>query len=127
MILSVVSRLLEMRGYTPICVASGVQAVELTAASPPDLIQLDIRMPGLTRRGVVGELRARGGHVPIVVMSAAAEIEQFSEEIDADGYLAKPFPLSDLLAHVVRRGPGRQRPSVASPTGGRRSAKRPCG
>jgi two-component system OmpR family response regulator len=102
LIQSLISDFLLMRGYTPHCVASGAQALRLATANPPDLILLDIRMPGLTGWDVARELRARRSRVPIVVMTAAENLEEWPRVINFDAYIAKPFTLSELRATVER-------------------------
>lgn len=89
-----------MEGYTPVLARDGVQALGLAVRSPPDLILLDMRMPGLTGWDVARELQARGSRVPIVVMTAATNAQRWAREIHADGYIAKPFDVGELLAAV---------------------------
>jgi DNA-binding response OmpR family regulator len=61
-----------------------------------------MRMPVLDGWGFARELGARGMKVPIVVMTAAQDARRWADEIGADGYVAKPFDLTDLLAAVER-------------------------
>ncbi len=61
-----------------------------------------MRMPILNGWEVARALRKRGVATPIVVMTAAQDARLWSEQIDAAGYLAKPFDLDDLLAMVAR-------------------------
>jgi len=61
-----------------------------------------MRMPVLDGWGFARELAARGVKVPIVVMTAAQDARRWAEEIGAEGYVAKPFDLTDLLAAVER-------------------------
>jgi DNA-binding response OmpR family regulator len=85
--------------------ADGEAALASVAAHPPDLILLDVMMPGLDGWDVAEELAAgeRTRHVPIVFLSARTEpaARERGQELGAVGYIGKPFdPL--LIATRVR-------------------------
>ena len=61
-----------------------------------------MRMPVLDGWGFARQLKEQGRSVTIIVMTAAQNARRWAEEIDADGYIAKPFDLPDLLAAVER-------------------------
>jgi CheY-like chemotaxis protein len=104
-ILAVVTEILGFEGY-PVCTASnGAEALAAVDDANPALVLLDMRMPVLDGWGFAQELRQRGVHVPIVVMTAAQDAKRWSEEIGAEGYLAKPFELTQLLDVIERVGP----------------------
>ena len=93
----------------------GGAALARTAEELPGLIFLDMRMPGMNGWEFAREFRARHGRAcPIVVVTAAENARERAEEIGADGWLAKPFDLDDVLRMAERHlGPG------PSPTAGR--------
>jgi len=71
------------------------------------VILLDMRMPVMDGWAVARALHAQGIKVPIVVMTAAESAKRWADEVGAEGFLAKPFGLDELLAVVERfRGPG---------------------
>jgi CheY-like chemotaxis protein len=104
-ILATVADILALSGYPVITAADGREALRLTAEMRPALVLLDLRMPGLDGWEVARTLRARGVAAPILVMTAAQDAHHWAEQIGADGYLAKPFDLDDLLAAVERLWP----------------------
>lgn len=101
-----VTQILETEGYRVATATNGAEALaELEAIRQvdpecPSVILLDMRMPVLDGWGVARELKGRGLRIPIVVMTAARDAQVWAQEIGADGYLAKPFDLDDLLAAV---------------------------
>lgn len=101
-ILATIAEILELEGYPFITAADGAEALRRIAADRPSLVLLDMRMPVLNGWEVATALRERGIMVPIVVMTAAQDARQWSEQIGAAGYLAKPFDLDDLLATIAR-------------------------
>ena len=101
-ILQTVSEILEFEGYPVGTAVNGAEALRAVEESPPSMVLLDMRMPVLDGWGFARELAARGVKVPIVVMTAAQDARRWAEEIGAEGFVAKPFDLIDLLAAVER-------------------------
>ena len=101
-ILSVVAEILDFEGYPVETAVDGATALEAAARRPPSLVLLDMRMPVLDGWGFARAARDRGLRLPIVVMTAAQDARRWAEEIGAQGYLAKPFEMPDLLAVVER-------------------------
>jgi two-component system response regulator MprA len=101
-ILMTITEILALEGYPFITAADGAEALRQIAAQQPALVLLDMRMPILNGWEVARMLRERGIMVPIVVMTAAQDARLWSEQIDAAGYLAKPFDLDDLLDTIAR-------------------------
>ncbi|HLZ68520.1 MAG TPA: response regulator transcription factor [Dehalococcoidia bacterium] len=88
-------------GYEVQLAASGAEALRTLGSSRPDLILLDVRMPGVDGWQVLDALRsAAGEQTPVVVMTASFTGQDQALRSGAQGYLAKPFELSDLLACV---------------------------
>lgn len=101
-ILDTVSAILSGEGYDVMSAASGEEALEAVARKHPLLILLDMRMPVMDGWAVARALRGQGISVPIVVMTAAESAKRWADEVGAEGYLAKPFGLDELLATVER-------------------------
>jgi CheY-like chemotaxis protein len=108
---------LQLVGYPVLTAANGAEAVQLVAECHPRLLLLDMRMPILDGWAVARALRATGSAPPIVVMTAARDARQWADELGAEGVVAKPFDLDELLA-VVERLYGLPPAGTASRSGG---------
>jgi CheY-like chemotaxis protein len=100
-----VSDVLDLEGYCVITAENGAEALEKVEQSPPSLVLLDMRMPVMDGWGFARALETRGLKLPILVMTAADNARAWAEEIGADGYVAKPFNIVDLIAAVERFTP----------------------
>ena len=106
-ILDTVSSILSGEGYDVVSASTGQEALATVARTRLVLILLDMRMPVMDGWAVARALRERDNKVPIVVMTAAESAKRWADEVGADGYLAKPFGLDELLDTVERfRTPG---------------------
>lgn len=96
-----ITHALEAEGYRCLRTSDGHSALAAVAETKPDLILLDVHMPGIDGWSVISALRARAGpHQPIVVMTGQYEGQERALASGAQGYLAKPFDLDDLIACV---------------------------
>ena len=97
---------LRMSGYQPIEAATGEEALELAYAHLPDLILLDMSLPGIDGWEVTAQLKKHPTtkHIPIVALTAHAlqSERQRTERAGCDGFLAKPCAPPDLLAEITR-------------------------
>lgn len=103
--------LLEKNNFTVDMVHNGVDALAYAEGVSYDAIVLDIMMPKKDGLSVLTELRQKGSGVPVMLLTARAEIEDRVEGLDrgADDYLPKPFATQEFLARVralVRRNAG---------------------
>lgn len=106
-ILDTVTSILSGEGYEVVSAASGQEALAAVAQRQPVVILLDMRMPVMDGWAVARALRSQGISAPIVVMTAAESAQRWADEVGAEGYLAKPFGLDELLTAVNRfRGRG---------------------
>ncbi|WP_321365032.1 response regulator [uncultured Celeribacter sp.] len=98
--------LLTRAGYELLRVSHGDQALPNIRAQKPDLVLLDVTLPGLSGYEVCQRLRldAELAHIPVLMMSArASEAEQRKGvAMGANAFLTKPFAMSDLLGSVAR-------------------------
>lgn len=92
---------LSARGYEVITAPDGTAALDAAIASHPDIIVLDLGMPGLTGIEVIQALRG-WTQVPVLVVSGRSESWDKVEALDAgaDDYVTKPFSADELLARI---------------------------
>lgn len=79
---------------------NGEEGLHMLDRRRPVLVLLDMRMPVLDGWNFARIMRERGVNVPILVMTAAQDARHWAQEIGAEGYIAKPFELIDLLTAV---------------------------
>jgi two-component system response regulator MprA len=94
-------RALTYAGYRVTVAEDGEQALTRAEERPPDLVLLDIMLPGIDGLEVARRLRSESG-VPILMLTAREGLDDRVEGLDAgaDDYLAKPFALQELLARL---------------------------
>ena len=102
-------RVLRYEGYEVQSAADGHAGLAQATAWAPDVVLLDVNLPGLDGLAVARRLRDTGERVPILCLTARHEIADRVAGLDAgaDDYLVKPFELDELLARVralLRRG-----------------------
>jgi DNA-binding response OmpR family regulator len=92
----------ELHGYQVDAAADGEEGMQKAFNIRPDLIVLDIMLPGWSGLDILAELRDRQENVPVLILSARGSTDNKVEglNIGADDYLAKPFELPELLARV---------------------------
>ena len=103
------ARTLEAEGYGVSVVADGGSALVEIERAAPDLVLLDVTMPGLDGLGVTRRLRGKGDALPVLLLTARDAVADRVAGLDsgADDYLVKPFATAELLARVralLRRG-----------------------
>jgi len=103
--------LLEKSSFTVDLVHNGIDALDYLKQVAYDAVVLDIMMPGKDGLTVLTELRESGSAVPVMMLTAKAEIEDRVEGLNrgADDYLPKPFATQEFLARVkalARRSTG---------------------
>ncbi len=86
-------------------VSSGDEAIEVFKNSQPDLVLLDIMLPGTDGIEVCREIRKQSSRVPIVMLTAKSETHDIVKglEAGADDYMVKPFKPSELVARIKTR------------------------
>lgn len=97
-----IREILELEGYPVATAENGAEALDAVERVHPVMVLLDMRMPVLDGWAFAREVRRRGLALPILVMTAAQDARRWAAEINADGFLAKPFDLPDLLDAVER-------------------------
>jgi two-component system alkaline phosphatase synthesis response regulator PhoP len=101
---------LRFEGYQTLAAASGQEGLDLAFREGPDLVLLDVAMPGLSGWDVLRTLRRKGIDIPVVMLTARGEEADrvLGLELGADDYITKPFSPLALLRTVERvlRGSG---------------------
>lgn len=94
--------LLSSEGYSVITATTGLQALTIYREQKPDLILLDIMMPGKSGYDVLKEIRHQDTSVPILMLTAKGqEVDKVvGLELGADDYIVKPFGTQELLARI---------------------------
>ena len=106
---------LEKEGYEVICAFDGIRAVELALSEKPDLMLLDLMLPGKDGMDVCREVRAHL-EMPIIMLTAKdGEIDKvLGLELGADDYVTKPFSTRELLARVKAQMRRRQKLAITA-------------
>src|SRR6202035_2367138 len=94
--------MLEQEGFNPVLIADGKAGFERALSLKPDLMIVDLRLPGMSGIEICKQLRAAGLKTPIMVLSAVGEEvdKVLLLEIGADDYIVKPFGARELLARI---------------------------
>jgi len=105
---------LSFEGFAVDCVGDGLQALQQARHSPPDLVLLDVTIPGLDGFGVCRALGEERERPPIIILTARTQQQDKVQglRLGADDYVTKPFFFDELLARIqaVLR---RSRPAVS--------------
>jgi len=93
---------LEKDGYRVLTAHDGLQALEMARQKRPDLIVLDLMLPGMDGLDVCRILRGEGNKVPIIMLTAKTTEEDklIGLDLGADDYVTKPFSPRELVARV---------------------------
>lgn len=95
-------RALTLEGYQVTAVADGVEALAQAHRTPPDVLLLDVMMPGIDGLQVCRVLRAEGDRTPILMLTALVETADRIAGLDAgaDDYVVKPFDVEEVFARL---------------------------
>lgn len=93
---------LELNGYQVTACADGVEALAAFRSDRPDVLVLDVMMPGVDGLGVCRVLRAEGDRTPILMLTARVETADRVAGLDAgaDDYVPKPYDIDEVLARL---------------------------
>jgi DNA-binding response OmpR family regulator len=108
---------LRSEGYQASVASDGRQALAMVRAEPPDIVVLDLGIPGLDGLALLARLRAEGHWCPVLILSArdsdSDKVEGF--RLGADDYVTKPFRTLELMARVDAMGRRVVRERAAAP------------
>lgn len=95
------------KGFKVTMAENGIQALELINKKAPDLVLLDIVMPGMDGFQVLAQLKSNSDlmHIPVIVISASGAVEDMvkSIEMGAEDYITKPIDPASLHARITAR------------------------
>lgn len=120
---TLVDHIVTEAGYECICAEDGIAAISAVIADKPDLLVLDIMMPGMDGFSVCTELRKRGETLPIMFLSAKGDIvdKGVAFKLGGDDYLVKPFEPQELVFRIEallrRAGMGSATPAPPAEAG----------
>jgi two-component system, OmpR family, response regulator MprA len=99
---SMLRRGLSFEGYSVFLVTSGIEALERLRTDIPDLIILDVMLPGMDGIEVCRRIRSGGIDIPVLMLTARDEVTDRVAGLDAgaDDYLVKPFAFEELVARL---------------------------
>lgn len=101
-----VSRALSRHGHSATAQHDGPSGLKSALVHPPDLIVLDLNLPGLDGISVLAELRRANCPARVLILTARGEVEHRIKGLKAgaDDYLAKPFSMDELVARIEALG-----------------------
>jgi len=101
-----ITRALSRHGHCLSAVHDGAEGLQAAIADPPDLVLLDLNLPGLDGLSVLGKLREAQSPARVLVLTARGEVGDRVKGLHAgaDDYLAKPFSMDELAARVEALG-----------------------
>lgn len=93
---------LSKNEFETVCAYDGLEGLRLAREADPDVILLDVMLPGMDGFEVCRTLRAEGNNVPIIMITAREEETDkvFGLELGADDYITKPFSMREVVARV---------------------------
>lgn len=93
---------LNLRGCRAAAVFSGVEALRLVQSDPPDLVLLDLMMPGLGGMEVLRRLRAMAPLIPVILLTGHGSEKEVAKglELGAFDYLVKPLHIDELIVKM---------------------------
>ena len=101
-----VARALARHGHTMAILHDGAEGLQSVLADPPDLVVLDLSLPGLDGLSVLARLREAQSPARVLILTARGEVEHRVKGLHAgaDDYLAKPFSMDELAARIEALG-----------------------
>ena len=107
------SERLKMRELDSEIALNGEEALEIVGKEPPDVMVLDLKMPGVTGIDILGEIKKVSEDMPVIILSGSIGIERYVEDLKRLGYnsedvLYKPIDLNVLLEEIKKKiGPAK--------------------
>ncbi len=98
-ILKVLSIQLKLHNYEIVTANDGSKAIELVNKHKPDIVLLDLLMPGISGLDVLRDLKDRA-HVPVIAFSANPKMVEKAMSLGANGSIAKPFNPAQLIEKI---------------------------
>ena len=101
-----ITQALTRHNHSAAALHDGVAGLKEAVDHPPDLIVLDLGLPGLEGLSVLAGLKEAGSAARVIILTARGEVEQRVKGLKAgaDDYLAKPFSMDELVARIEALG-----------------------
>jgi len=96
------ARLIEQEGHTALTAACGEEGIELLASRQPDLVVMDVRMPGMTGLEALARMKQTDQATPVIIMTAYGDTDTAIEAVNkgAFDYILKPFDIPEMLGLI---------------------------
>ena len=94
--------IIETAGWHAVAARDGEEALSQVRAAEPHVVVIDYRMPGMSGTEVIRALREQEVQVPVILITAAGELEELAREAGVRSYLCKPFGIDELIAALRR-------------------------
>lgn len=94
----------QKEGYQTFQAASGVQALEIVENHSPDLVLLDMKIPGMDGIEILKRLKVMDSTIQVIIMTAYGELDMIQEakDLGAITHFAKPFDIDEIRAAVKK-------------------------
>jgi DNA-binding response OmpR family regulator len=102
-ILDALQMILEMAGYEVVTTSDGGEVLHLMHTEHPDLLLLDVWLPGYDGRDLCRQIKGQEAlcQIPVLLISAHPDVQQMAAQASADGFVQKPFQMSRLLMTIA--------------------------
>lgn len=96
------NEVLQKEGYKTFQAANGVQALEIVKKDPPDLVLLDMKIPGMDGIEILKRMKVIEPDIKVIIMTAYGELDMIQEAMDLGAltHFAKPFDIDDIRVAV---------------------------
>lgn len=101
------NEVLQKEGYQTFQAANGIQALEIVDNHSPDLVLLDMKIPGMDGIEILKRLKAINADIQVIIMTAYGELDmiQESKDLGAITHFAKPFDIDEIRDAVRKNMP----------------------
>lgn len=98
------NEVLQKEGYDTYQAANGIQALEIVTKHSPDLVLLDMKIPGMDGIEILKRMRVVDKDIRVIIMTAYGELDMIQEakDLGALTHFAKPFDIDDIRAAVKK-------------------------
>ncbi|MDQ0214169.1 two-component system response regulator (stage 0 sporulation protein F) [Oikeobacillus pervagus] len=96
------NEVLQKEGYDTFQAANGIQALEIAESHTPDLVLLDMKIPGMDGIEILKRLKQKDPEIRVIIMTAYGELDMIQEakDLGALTHFAKPFDIDDIRRAV---------------------------
>jgi two-component system response regulator (stage 0 sporulation protein F) len=98
------NEVLQKEGYETFQAANGVQALEIVTKNPPDLVLLDMKIPGMDGIEILKRMKVIDQDIRVIIMTAYGELDMIQEakDLGALTHFAKPFDIDEIRDAVKK-------------------------